>query len=173
MTRAAHRWIGLVVALGGGLVPAIEVRSEPLAPEACTAIEAEHAALATAGLPEIVEKGPAWARANLPAEKLKDVKRFIDLREQLLFRCGHDKKRATPATADGEDGAVGAAAKAEKPPPLPRRKPDVRDVKRAAAPAVPTGAGERPRPAPKPRPKPKPKIDDAYRPPPKAPAKAP
>ena len=33
-------------------------------------------------------KGPEWAKVNLAPEKLEQIRRLIELDEQLLFRCG-------------------------------------------------------------------------------------
>jgi hypothetical protein len=153
--------------------------AEPMAKEACDAAEAERSALLAGGIQETVKKGPAWAKANLPPQKLKDVERYIALQEQLLFKCGQAKLRTLPLN-DGEDGEGPGTAKeaapgdeAKKPPtPKPKPKPAPR---KAAAPkaeassapgsAVAADPATTPKAAPKPRPKPKPKVDDAYRPP--------
>ena len=53
----------------------------------CRAFEAEKASLEKTGLAADMEKGPAWASANLPASRLQQIERFIHVEEQLKFRC--------------------------------------------------------------------------------------
>jgi hypothetical protein len=164
------RWIGprgLLVACGA-LAAAAAAQAEPLSKEACAAVEAEHAKLAAAGMPELVKKGPAWAKANLGAAQIKDVARYIELEGDLLFRCGHDKlRRGIDPAADGAEAAA--------PPPRPQRKPGggtAAKRQEAGQPAADGKAAAQPKPKPKPKPTPKPKaqVDDAYRPPQQAPA---
>jgi hypothetical protein len=164
-------------------LPAGRLSAEPLEKEACETVLAEHGALEAAGVVESLKKGPAWAKANLPAARLKQVQRYIHLQEQLLFRCGYDKIRAK-VQPDAEDDAAASTAAApapapdkesSEPPPLPRRKAPAKAAKSAPAPAE---AKPAPPPKPKATPQParaKPKVDDAYRPPakPAAPAAAP
>lgn len=171
MMRAATKLTVLAIGLGG-VAGGVAVRAEPLSKEACDAVEAEHAALVKAGLPEIVKKGPAWAKVNLGPARLSEVARYIDLEEQRLFRCGHDRKRAAAAAAEGKDAADDRNREAT--PPLSQRKPAIRKPSppRAKAAAGPHEA-RAPTPAAKPGAKPKPKVDDAYRPPTKAPAPTP
>jgi hypothetical protein len=161
------------------LLPARPGAAAPLSPEACAAVETEHAALAASGIPEIVKSGPAGGGDPLTSAKAKEVARYIHLREQFLFRCGHDKKRPTPAAVEGEGAdAPGAEKAASTAPPSPKRKPaPARPAAQAAkpaagAPAKAEKAGTPPAPA-KPAQKPKAKPDDAFRPPPKEPLKSP
>ncbi|MGE0767129.1 MAG: hypothetical protein AB7L90_11750 [Hyphomicrobiaceae bacterium] len=118
---------------------------------------AEHAKLSEAGLPDLVEKGPDWVKANQGEGRMQEVARYIRLREDLLFKCGHDKLKDDPAADTG--------------PPLPQRKPAVpADYKSRAIPAAAHAAEDKPgasRSTPRPKPRQKPKVDDAYRPPPK------
>lgn len=169
MMQARSLWACLVVASAAALGTNVGVRAEPLPKEACEAIGVEHAKLTEAGVPELVKKGPAWVKANLGDGRVQEVARYIKLQEELLFRCGHDKLRAQPG-GEGDEAAGNPSTSGA--PPLPQRKPPVPDIFKARV--VPAAAGAEaarsvpPRVAPKP--KRKPKVDDAYRPPPKAPA---
>jgi len=170
----------LVVAMA--LLPGRPGVAAPLPPEACAAVETEHAALVANGLPEILKGGPAAGADALPTAKAKEVARFIHLREQFLFRCGHDKKRATPAAVEGE-GAVDAgtlkAAPVAAPPPRRKPAPPRREPAQAGKPATGTPAkAAKAQAVPAPataaqKPKPKPKPDDAYRSPAREPVKSP
>lgn len=53
----------------------------------CRAYEAEQATLMQTGIAADMEKGVAWASANLPANRLQQIMRFIHVEEQLKFRC--------------------------------------------------------------------------------------
>ena len=87
-------------------------------------------------------KGPEWAKANLPPDKLEQIRRLIEVDEQLLFRCqgkplvllpssvDADPVQSTDDPADGEKPADGAAAatkaapaKDTKAPATPRPRP--------------------------------------------------
>lgn len=59
----------------------------PLDPPACAALDKERGELIAAGLKADMEKGPAWAKANLAAERLAKIQRLIAIEEQLSFRC--------------------------------------------------------------------------------------
>lgn len=170
MTQARRLRPCLAAVLAPCLVAVAAARAEPLPKEACEAVVNEHTKLTEAGLPDLVKKGPAWVKANLGDARSQEVARYIRLHEDLLFRCGYDKLKALPG-ADNDDAADDKTA-AHTPPPLPTRKPPTPEhFKRPPTPAsvsAAAGGGGPPRPHPKPRRKPK--IDDAYRPPPKAPA---
>ena len=170
------------LATGFACRPGTTAGAAPLPPEACEVAKAEHKTLVDGGIPEIVKKGPAWAKSNVSAAKLKDVERYIGLQEQLQFRCGLAKLRELPIVeddpADVADPARAAkegeaAAAAELPPPLPAKPKAKAQPKpsplpaRATAPAKAAEASPAAEPAPKPKakPKPKPKADDAFRPP--------
>lgn len=149
----------LSLAFGSGLGWA-----EPLAKEACEALRIEHAGFETAGVAETLKKGAAWGKANLSAAKLKEVGRYIELQEQLLFRCGLAKLKVLPGaegeeTGDNDKPAAdkAAATPATESPPAPKAKPKPKP--KAAEPVAESSE------APKPKPKPKAKADDAYKPP--------
>lgn len=97
----------------------------------CKAFEAEKASLLTAGIAADMEKGPEWAAANLPAARLEQIKRFIEIDEQLKFRCP-DVYASSALKAEEEKARQQAReaqlweerlAQSAKNPPLPERKP--------------------------------------------------
>ncbi|MGE3916747.1 MAG: hypothetical protein AB7F78_13720 [Hyphomicrobiaceae bacterium] len=180
LPRAAPAAMALVLPLVGCPQPA---RAEPLPKEACDSVAAEHAQLFASGVPDILSKGPSWAKANVAAAKLKDVERYIAVQETLLFRCGLAKQRQLtvpdpdePEAAPAKEGTAPTAAavpRAAPATPLPKRRPT---QPRAAPPREPEGAAapaaEKPKAPSRTRAKSKEsakaKPDDAYRPPVKA-----
>jgi hypothetical protein len=147
--------------------------AQSLPTEQCKTMAGEHAALVATGVPETLKKGPAWAKANLGPDKLKEVARYIGLEEQLLFRCGLAKVRKLPGAAGEDDGdgtaATDAATPAPAEPPPPVKKPQRKAQAKPKTDAAAADAAPAPS-APRPKAKPTPKADDAFRPPPKPPA---
>lgn len=153
MTRALRT---IVLAFGGFCGFGTVAAALPMAPEACEQAKAEQSTLETSGVARDMAQGPEWARTNLPVDRLQRVARWMELQEQILFRCPRPTPQPEPVTATAPD----AAAKPEKTKPSQKSKP-----KPAAALSATGDASEAP---PKPvKPKPaatqKPKTADAYR----------
>ena len=74
----------LLIALVASLAHA---SAAPLDADTCAKLQSEQEQLENAGVEKDMAKGPAWAKDNLPYDKLVRVKRFIEIEEQLLFRC--------------------------------------------------------------------------------------
>jgi hypothetical protein len=166
--------------------------------DACAKLKTELLQLELAGTRTSMAKGPDWAKANLGTDKLQQIKRLLEVEEQILFRCQGKPLVVLPEGVDAEAAAVPAergkdataakpaaemkgASKDPQPPPGKAKAALPAGAKAAGAAAkAPPGkaAGEAkatPDPAataapPKPKPKPKPKVDDAYRPAPAQPA---
>jgi hypothetical protein len=176
----------LIVATLVALAALTEVRAAPLDAETCARLKVEQGQLEVAGVEKDMAKGAEWAKANLGLEKLQRVQRFIEIEEQLLFRCrsktivslhkdqddddddndkdGKDDKDAAPKTEAGE--AKAADPKQKQPPAAARpRKPEPAKSPKAAArePAEPGVTSIEKRP-------PKAKVDDAYKAPPPDPS---
>jgi len=170
--RVALAALGLSLGAVAGAVLA-----EPLAKEECDKLQAEQNVLATAGVRDHLGRGAEWGKANLSPPQLEQIDRFIVLEEQLSFRCGLAKLRASlPVAEEGGDQDLD-----ENGNPLPAKgkpaakAPPAKDKAPAAAqPAAGKKANSQPGPvkgeaqpaAAKAAPRPKPKVDDAYRPPP-------
>jgi len=145
----------LVLAIGTMSGFATGAHALPMAPEACDQAKAEQTSLETSGVARDMAQGPEWARANLSVDRLQRVARWIELQEQILFRCPRPAPPPAPATA----AAPTPGAKPEK------SKLDQKTKQKPARLSETGDAGETP---PKPaKPKPpsikKPKADDAYR----------
>lgn len=146
------------VAVAGLVIPAGASRLEK---EACDQLKTEQTQLGPKKLRDALEKGPEWAKANLTSGELETMRRYIELEEQMLFRCPQPKppKSLAKLPPPNEDGDVD-----EQPVPVKKgaaKKPaaDKSDGKgegtnEAAAPVV----------QPKPKPKPKPKAAETSEP---------
>jgi hypothetical protein len=90
----------------------------PLDQEACKKLYTERQGLAAQGVDKNLEKGPDWAKANLKVADIILVKRYLELYEQIKFRC--EKviaiiEREEPDDENDEETA-------DKEPPKPERK---------------------------------------------------
>lgn len=137
-----------------------------LSKEVCDGLRAEKARLEAAGVPQAMEKGPDWAKANLGTDRLRQIQRYIEVGEGLTFRC--ERPRAQDAKLDEDDDAPAPAAPATAAPVRPKTAPAA--PAKAAAPKAPAVAAPAAEAAEKPKPKPKPKANDAFVPPAKSPA---
>jgi hypothetical protein len=173
----------LIVGSAAALLIALpELHATPLDAEACTKLNGERLQLEFGGVRANMAKGPEWAKANLGAEALGQIRRFLEVEAQLLFRCQGSSLVNLPTESDpdppaasrdeGEDGK-GAPAKAATPPPAADKKPN--PAKKAAVPPAPPKAAPatqakqdpgRPAPGKAATAKPPAKADDAYKPPP-------
>ena len=107
--------------------------ANPLDDQACQRLRTERQALTVLGIDKHVEKGAEWAKARLTVADLNLVKRYLDVFEQIKFRCDKIVALAEPEEKDedDDDGNAGAAL-----PPLPERK-SVQPLKSSATPAMP------------------------------------
>jgi hypothetical protein len=167
-----------LIALAGLVAARAPARATPLDADTCAKLQGEQERLENVGVEKDMAKGPVWAKANLAPEKLDLVRRFIEIEEQLLFRCRNkalvhlapeaegsstgdqsdpddDDKEATPKAGSASKQAsgkpvAGAARKA------PGKAAARRGSKLSSEPGV-TAIAKRP---------PKAKMDDAYKAPP-------
>ena len=82
-TRFRYALTLALLAAGGG-----ETWATRLDKTACADLNSELSGLLAPGLKEDMDKGPAWAAANLPPERLIVINRVIELQGQIEFRCG-------------------------------------------------------------------------------------
>ena len=83
MTRS-----GLSLVIAALLLQAPAARAAQLDKDSCAKLKTEQAQLEQGGVRGSLGKGPQWAKANLAPEKLEQIRRLIEVDEQLLFRCG-------------------------------------------------------------------------------------
>lgn len=117
---ATTRWlagatVSVIALCVGATAPGLVhlASAEPLPKERCQELAAERTLLEGGGAGDNVQRGPEWAKANLTPEQISYVRRLIEVREDLLFRC------RTFELADDDSPPSSAPAMA----PLPVRKP--------------------------------------------------
>jgi hypothetical protein len=146
--------------------------ASPLDQETCSKLREEHAQLVNTGAKANMERGPDWAKANLPRDKINQIERLLVVEEQLAFRCPQPKppleraENPQPAAAPGAAPSGSDQPKGASPPKLIRAQP------KARTPSATRDANQDEPRRPKKIP-PRPKVDDAYVPPPKASAAPP
>ena len=119
-----------------GLAPAVAFATK-LDNAACAALADERNAITATGVKADMERGPEWAKANMPPERLQSALRLLEVEDQLEFRCGRRGKpakpeqTAAPATPpaptsgtqpaavknSAQDSAQDSTKAAEQPPP--------------------------------------------------------
>lgn len=114
-TRFRYALTVALIAAGGG-----ETWANHLDKTACADLNTELAGLLASGLKEDMDKGPAWAAANLPPERLVAINKVIELQGLVEFRCGSpgrnlakspNAKPGDKAPADTPGTAKAATAK--------------------------------------------------------------
>lgn len=140
----------------------VQARAAPLDAESCAKLMNEHGQLEQAGVEADMAKGPEWGKANLLPEKLDRIRRFIEIEEQLLFRCrqkslvtlppeveaapGSDDKDKSKDQDKNKNAAAPPTADKTKAPPAAAKK-GTGPAKKAAVPAA-KPASKQPQQAP-------------------------
>ena len=124
----------------GGCVVATNVAARPLDIESCDRLLQQEATLEQAGVRGYLQKGPAWAKANLSADRIEQVRQLIEVEESIAFRCRNPK----PLPPESVNAQPVVAAVAAKPKPKVKQVVAAKDAAVEGAPAA----------APKPKPKP-------------------
>ena len=135
MTRS-----GISLVIAALLLQAPATRAAQLDKDSCAKLKSEQAQLEQGGTRGSMGKGPEWAKVNLAAEKLEQIRRLIELDEQLLFRCGgrplvvipHDPDPAAREVESKDGAAKGPPAKAAKAPDAEKKQ--AVPLKKAAVP---------------------------------------
>jgi hypothetical protein len=161
--RPLH-WLSVVAAL---LILARAGVSAPLEPEACAKLKDEEAELARKGAKTNLAKGPEWAKTNLTQTGIDDVRRLIEVEEQVQFRCPVPAPPAAKEAAKPKVAKKAKAATAEQGAEKgPKQAPQAKSAKAGegtAKQAQPSKAPDE-KSAPK-KQAPRPKNNDAYVPP--------
>jgi hypothetical protein len=141
LKRRALRLAVPALAFGAiALCPALE--AAPLDKNACARLSQDLQDLKSLDVDKLMEKGPNWAAANLSASDLGLVRDYIDLDEQIKFRCQPPGAlvRLKQLEEEDEDAAgkpaaqagpeKGAKAKGESPAPKPAKPPQAQKRER-------------------------------------------
>ena len=144
------------------------VRAEPLDAATCGQLKGEQVRMEQTGVRGNMEKGPAWAKSNLAADKLEQIRRLMDLDEQLLFRCSSRNLVELPPDADGDPAPTPAKADDEGKDPASSKTDAAPASQKKPGTAKAAPAEQAKTPAAKPKPKEAAKTAPTT---PKAPAK--
>ena len=108
---AKPRWIamGAGLCLLGLLPPAL---AAPLDKAACAKLTLDMQNMKMLEVDKLMEKGPAWAASNLSDADLSLVRQYIDLDEQLKFRCSAPGSLVHLKHLDDEEDESGGAKQA-------------------------------------------------------------
>jgi Meckel syndrome type 1 protein len=139
------------VALGCGTLAAASLDQE-----ACQRLKTELMQLELAGARSNMAKGPEWAKGNLSADKLGEIKRLLEVDEQILFRCQGRPLIVLPEGVDGEPAAErkNGAAAAARPPAGAVKEPSKAGPSSPAKASLPPSAKAGPPPPAKANPPP-------------------
>jgi hypothetical protein len=106
---------GLIFA--AGLLAGAVAIAEPLDKEACANLQIERKKLLTRDMQAALDQGPDWVKDHLNDEAIGRVRHFLNVEEQIQFRCRGGGVAKVPAKST--DAAPLNAATV----PLPDRKP--------------------------------------------------
>jgi hypothetical protein len=116
------------------LVPGHAWATKPkLDPDTCTSLRLEQIKFRQSGILDDINKGATWAKANLSADRLREIQHYIELDEQVQFGCRDAKlsdeaKRASEAAARIEiNSDADPTAPVSKDPPKPGAAADKSD----------------------------------------------
>ncbi len=113
-------FLPLSLGIAASLAVLANGHAAPLEPEVCSKLKDERVVLEQAGVRGNMAKGPQWAKANLPPDKLEQIRRLIDVESQLLFRCSGQRLIELPAGVEADPAAVvppDEAAEGKEAPP--------------------------------------------------------
>ncbi len=133
----------------------------PLDKDSCAKLTQDMQNMKMLEVDKLMEKGPSWAASHLASADLSLVRQYIDLDEQLKFRCSapsslvhlkhldDDEEDGQAKQADAADGEAkkdqaGDGQEEEAPAVAPAAKPKPEKQKAAKAPvkkAAPRGEG--------------------------------
>jgi outer membrane biosynthesis protein TonB len=121
--------------LAAALLVATAARSSPLGKDGCAQLKLEQAELEHAGTRASMSKGPQWAKNNLEPAKLEQIRRLLEIDEQLLFRCGGKPLVSLPKDPDPDPAAREPGDNAAKAPAVAKVPRKELPKKAAAAPS--------------------------------------
>ena len=79
--------VGSVVLAGAASSSAALAGQPKLDAETCTQLHGEQATFIQSGILADLQRGPAWGKSNLSADRLREIEHYIVLDEQIKFAC--------------------------------------------------------------------------------------
>ena len=145
--RCGAGWIAWGAAACGLLMQVSPAPAAPLDKTLCAKLAQEMQNMKALDVDRLMEKGPAWAAAHLSPGDLSLVRQYIDLDEQMKFRCAapgalvhlkHLEDEDEENGAKPAEDAAGARDRSESAPAKPKPK-----AAKAKRPAEANSAGSR------------------------------
>src|SRR5262245_27202533 len=93
---------GMTLVLTALLLQGVGAQAATLDQETCARLEQEQTTLEKSGVRATLAKGAAWAKDNLALDKLQEVRRLIEVDEQILFRCQGKPLVLLPSSVDAD-----------------------------------------------------------------------
>jgi hypothetical protein len=124
----------------------------PLDKNACAKLSQDLQNLKALDVDKLMERGPAWAAGHLSPGDLALVRQYIDLDEQMKFRCDapgslvhlkHLEDEDEDNGAKPADDASGAKDRSESAPSKPPKPKTAKAPEKAKRPAEASSAGSR------------------------------
>jgi hypothetical protein len=92
----------MTLVLTAMLLQGVGAQAATLDKDTCARLEEEQTTLEKTGVRATLAKGAAWAKDNLPLDKLQQVRRLIEVDEQILFRCQGKPLVLLPSSVDAD-----------------------------------------------------------------------
>ena len=130
----------------------VSALAAPLDKNACAKLAQDLQNLKALDVDKLMERGPAWAAGHLSAGDLALVRQYIDLDEQMKFRCDAPSSLVHLKHLDDEDedngakpadDASGAKDRSESAPSKPPKAKAAKAPEKAKRPAEASSAGSR------------------------------
>lgn len=106
----------------------------------CKKLQVEYADALALGASADMEQGPAWAEANLPLERLRNIDRLLNLEADLEFRCSMSRTRIAAIKPERKPVIPEVPERKELPDPPSRTAKAALDAQPEAAAADPPAA---------------------------------
>ncbi|HML28702.1 MAG TPA: hypothetical protein PKE16_07675 [Hyphomicrobium sp.] len=90
-----------------------------LDPDTCNSLRLEQIKFRQSGIVDDMSKGAAWGKANLSADRLREIQHYLDLDEQVQFGCRDAKLSAEAAARIEINSDADPTAPVAKDPPKP------------------------------------------------------
>lgn len=132
------RLVSFAVLGGVAVATPVDAAQPRIDKDTCTQLVSEQATFIQSGILADLQRGPAWGKTNLTAERMREIEHYILLDEQIKFGCR--QATLTPEMEKASEIAKRLEQNSDADPfaPLPERK--VTAPSDAAGAAAPVGA---------------------------------